>query len=149
MLQRTEIKPFQFGRMNLQRSPSVSWLPVPSVVPAEAATPLRCSRSGAARRPLPSAAPCVPRPALKQQRHHYYSNPSLSPCHHAALDANLPELDGAVVRGEQAQGAVRPRAPPHPLDLLADLQAVQHVELCTCTVYQQGRGSTERTCARI
>jgi hypothetical protein len=45
----------------------------------------------------------------------------------------LPELDGAVVRGEHAQGAVRPRAPPHPLDLLADLQAVQHVELCTCT----------------
>ena len=149
MLQSAETKPFQFGRQNLQTSPSVSWLPVQSVVPAEAATP-RCSRAGAARRPLPSA-PCVPRPALKQQRHQtiYSTLVCVSPCHHAALDANLPELDGAVVRGEQAQGAVRPRAPPHPLDLLADLQAVQHVELCTCTVYQQGRGSTERTCARI
>lgn len=42
---------------------------------------------------------------------------------------DLPELDGAVVRGEHAQGAVRPRTPSQLLDLLADLQAVQNVKL--------------------
>jgi hypothetical protein len=118
-----ESKPFQDVRQALQtNSPSaVSWLP----------TAPRCPNS--ADRSLSSAPPpCVRRPALELQNplHHMFPwRQATASIDAFALVRYLPELDRAVVRGEHEQGAVGPRAPPHLLNPLADVQAVQHVEL--------------------
>lgn len=77
-----------------------------------------------------------------------YLNPSpLCAINYNCRARYLPELDGAVVRGEHAQGpVVRPRAPPHLLDLLADLQAVQRIKLCD--KYRQGHRK-RNACAKF
>jgi hypothetical protein len=110
-----ESKPFQDVRQALQTNNPSAWCP------------------NAADRPLSSAPPpCVRRPALELQNplHHIFPwRQATASIDAFALVRYLPELDRAVVRGEHEQGAVGPRAPPHLLNPLADVQAVQHVEL--------------------